>query len=355
SNWSRTYQVSGLLADFKAVPGKLTELYTRDTTSADKVRALLRLEDTLTKASEQKTNQETAYKILFISDMHLRDMYAYVGNVARQQGVKLIINTGDESEYGSTFEMTQRYLQSIRHLTAKVPMIWIAGNHDSPQTVRIMRSIPKVIVLGDKTERADGSYQVTGQEVQAFGLRIAGLADPRVFGAKGVAGASDTTKTNPLEVASVQEAGKTFAPDQTIDIGMGHEPVAADELEMVLRARLMASGHTHEQNDPGDLQDSDYINLNEGSTGLGGLDHYDTSPMEFSVMAVAPDCQFTQITRYQLSDPARPSDSRKAQIRTVTFTPQKVDDGRTCTTDKGISDVADWNGAAGKILTQAAG
>ena len=105
--------------------------------------------------------------------------------------MKLIVNTGDETEFGTSVELTPTYLDQIADITAKVPMIWLAGNHDSPANIATMHSIPGVIVLGDKA-RHGTSYAVTAQSVDAFGLTIAGVPDPRVYGAAGAYGSDDT-------------------------------------------------------------------------------------------------------------------------------------------------------------------
>ena len=57
-------------------------------------------------------------------------------------------------------------------------MLWLGGNHDSPQVAGIMSSIPGVTVLGTKAATSDG-YRITAGIVHAFGLTIAGVPDPR--------------------------------------------------------------------------------------------------------------------------------------------------------------------------------
>ena len=58
--------------------------------------------------------------------------------------------------------------------------------------------IPGVTVLGAKSATADG-YTVSASEVEAFGLTIAGVPDPRVYGASGAYGSNDPPVTDPLE------------------------------------------------------------------------------------------------------------------------------------------------------------
>ena len=56
---------------------------------------------------------------MFISDMHLAANYGLVAQYADNYGVDLIINTGDESEFGTAAELTPAYLDQLRALTAR--------------------------------------------------------------------------------------------------------------------------------------------------------------------------------------------------------------------------------------------
>jgi hypothetical protein len=302
--------------------------------------------------------------------MHLAANYGLVARSADNYGVDLIVNTGDESEFGTAAELTPAYLDALRALTARIPMLWLAGNHDSPQVAGILSSIPGVTVLGTKTAVADG-YRVTADVVDAYGLTIAGLPDPRVYGGPGAFGSDDKAVTDPLERRAVDSALRPAARDgdgtaapsstafpvagRTVDVFATHEPVAAARLRAVLgdRIRETASGHTHAQNDAGDLQDGSAIDLVEGSTGAGGLDNIyrgtDRLPIEFSIESVGADCQFTRIVRFRIDTP--PADDTAGTpaaygddvtAASVSFRPQDVAPDRTCGTAEGIGAVRPW-------------
>ncbi len=223
---------------------------------------------------------------MFISDMHLASTYPLVEQYAENFDVKLIVNTGDETEFGTSFELSDTYVDQISTLTKKFPMIWLAGNHDSPATVATMRSIPGVTVLGPKTVHPPG-YQVSAQYVTADGLTIAGVPDPRVYGASGVYGSDKDSETDPLEKSAVDTAVKGIPKTMHFDIFATHEPVAANELSKDLPGRItqLNSGHTHAQNDSAQVQKGSTIDLVEGSTGAGGLDAIGSNPppVEFSI------------------------------------------------------------------------
>jgi predicted MPP superfamily phosphohydrolase len=364
-HWVRQSRLTGTLAAAQLFPQQLSQYYTQQSKAFDVLGSVLGLQAAVQTRIDQTQTPATALRIMFISDMHLAANYPLVQQYAASYDVDLIINTGDESEFGSTVELTPSYLDALRATAAATPMLWLAGNHDSPQVEQIMASIPGITVLGSKTSSADG-YTVSAGSVSAFGLTVAGLPDPRVYGGPGAYGADDTHVTDPLERSAVDDAvadlsggsaGSTRgagSPDgETFDIFATHEPVAAGELRDQLpgRIRQTASGHLHKQNAPGDLQHGDgSIDLVEGSTGAGGLDNIvrgeDRPPIEFSIESVGADCQFTRIVRFQINS-AQPTSAQEpatpqaygddVTASTIYFRPQALATGRSCGASLGIS------------------
>ena len=390
-NWVRESRLTGTLAAAQLFPGQLSAYYSQQSKALDVLGSVVGIQAALQAQIEDDRTPATALRIMTISDMHLAANYPLVAQYAANYAVDLIINVGDESEFGTREELTPAYLDGIRAVTATTPMLWIAGNHDSPATVQIMRTVPGVTVLGTKTA-ADAGYAVTAGVVDVYGLRIAGLSDPRVYGASGAYGSDDKSVTDPLEQKAVAAAVGTAEADSTstaspstaspssappvaasptedgdttgspadtpdpVDLFALHEPVAADAVreELPGLVRQTVSGHVHEQNDSADIQDDDgTIDLVEGSTGAGGLDNIVRGtrrpPIEFSIESVAPDCQFTRIVRFQIlaaqptaadagTEPGAYGDDVTAS--TIYFRPQDVATGRTCGPEQGLGAVA---------------
>lgn len=361
-DWLQRYSVTGLLADIAATPDKLAALDAQDEAAADKVRAVLRLQDALTEPATSADSPATAYNVMFISDVHRRDIYQYVQEYIAANDVKLLINTGDETLVGSTAELTDSYVSSISKVTEQTPMIWIKGNHDSAAVAARMDKIPGVTVLDQ-------------QVITAMGLQIYGVADPRTYGASGDAGSDNVDVVSRIESAAATEALQNLDRETYFDLLMAHEPIMADELADALgpSVRANAAGHVHRQNDTSDLQtsDRDYIRLVEGTTGLGGLLADSGDPMEFSILSVGTNCQFTRIIRYQLADPAIPDETlgatygNNSAFEVHYFEPQAIADDRTCSADEGVGEpvaaaaadtfatVQDWSTAdlSGDALT----
>jgi predicted MPP superfamily phosphohydrolase len=374
-NWVQQSRLTGTLAAAQLFPGQLSQYYEQNNKAFDVLGSVLGIQAALQQQIDAES-PETALRIMFISDMHLAANYPLVQVYASSYDVDLIVNTGDESLFGTGIELTPGYLDAMRAVAAGTPMLWLAGNHDSPAVEQTMHTIPGVTVLGSKTQTADG-YDVRAGYVDAFGLTIAGLPDPRVYGGPGAYGADASSVTDPLERDAVDGAladvvadpdsstttgeappdGTADGAAQTdlfFDIFATHEPVQADELRAQLpdRIRQTDAGHVHKQNDPGDLQSDGLIDLVEGSTGAGGLNDIvrgDTRPpIEFSIESVAPDCQFTRVVRFAIAS-STPTAASAAEATTpqafgddvtastIYFTPQDIESNRTCGADLGIS------------------
>ncbi|MGN6473374.1 MAG: hypothetical protein ACTHK4_06970 [Mycobacteriales bacterium] len=348
--WSRRSRVSGTLGALQLFPHQLQRYYLKHSKPLDVLSAVSAIQANLQQRITRDNVPPTAFNVLWVSDMHLASTYPIVTEYAKSFHVGLIVNTGDEAEFGTAPEMTPVYLRQLRGLTAVAPMVWLAGNHDSPTTVRIMRKVPGVTVLGTKVSNGTGGSIVGGQQMTADGLRIAAIPDPRIYDGSGMFGSNDPTVVHDLEIGAVNQALANVAPNASFDIVAAHEPVAANQALADLggRVRQIDAGHLHAQNSDASLQQGSFIRLIEGSTGAGGLDNLNSlmppPPVEFTIESVAANCQFTKVVRFQIQGTAptsaRAVSSRRPPQVTVTthyFRPTAVDPGRTCGTGFGLS------------------
>jgi predicted MPP superfamily phosphohydrolase len=357
-HWDKQSRLTGTLGAVQLVPEQLEKFYNHQSKAFDVINAIAAIQAQLQDQIGSSSTPATSFNIMYISDMHLASTYPLVQQYAQNFNVKLIVNTGDETEFGSNFELSDTYLDQIRSITKTIPMIWLAGNHDSPDTVDTMRTVPGVTVLGTKSQTAGGGYDVTAQDVMADGLLIGGVPDPRVYGASGVYGSDKTSDTDPLERQAVDTAVAGISRSTHFDIFATHEPVAAQRLVKDLpgQIRQINAGHTHAQNDEGTVQVGNApINLVEGSTGAGGLDALNSSPppIEFSIESVASDCQFTKIVRFQLTGVITAAGNTSSTVgqhvtaATIYFRPQDLDQTRFCSPEDGIFTVQDLGKPAG--------
>jgi predicted MPP superfamily phosphohydrolase len=348
--WTRRSKLSGTLASLELFPNQLQNYYSKHSKPLDVLNAVSAIQANLQQHITRDNVPPTAFDVLWISDMHLASTYPIVAAYAKSFHVALIVNTGDEAEFGTTLEMTPRYLKQLRGLTSVAPMIWLAGNHDSPQTVQVMRKVPGVTVVGTKVSDGTGGTVVGAQQVMADGLTMAAIPDPRVYGGTGAFGSNDPSIVHELEITTVDRALATLPAGTSYDILATHEPVAADRAVADLhgRVRQIDAGHFHAQNPDSLLQQGSLIKLIEGSTGAGGLDNLNANvvppPVEFTIESVAANCQFTKVIRFQIRGTAPTAakavtPSRPPQVTATThyFQPQDLPAGRTCGTGFGLS------------------
>ncbi len=359
-DWVRQSRLTGTLAAAQLFPGQLADYYTQESKVTDVLASVVGLQASLQDQIDDSRAPATALRIMFIADMHLGPNYPLVQAYAESYGVDLIISSGDESEFGTAMELTPTYLDALRAVTAETPMLWVAGNHDSPDTVDVMRSIPGVTVLGDKRSTGDG-YEITAGVIEAYGLTIVGMSDPRTYGGPGVYGSDVGSVVGPLQRKIAAEALAPLTDEDVddrpfLDIVATHGPVMAEEARTLLgdRIRQTNSGHRHRQNDAAEIQDDSGIDLIEGSTGAGGLDVIgrgsERPPAAFSIESVAIDCQFTRVVRFQIS-PSGAAGAATGEVEptnagsnvtasTIYLQPQDIDEGRTCSTALGLGQVA---------------
>ena len=343
--WVDRSRLTGTLAAAQLLPDQLSQYYQRGNKLFDVLGSVVGLQSALQADIDAQRTPGTALQIMFISDMHLESNYPLVAQYAKSYGVNLIVNTGDESEFGTRTELVPDYINAIAALTKTVPMLWLAGNHDSPEVEAVMRSIRGVTVLGAK-QATDNGYSVRAGQIEAFGLTIAGVPDPRVYGAPGAYGSNDSPVTDPLE-RKAMDAAVAGTTARTFDIFATHEPVAAAELRKALPAtiRQTNAGHLHAQNAADSIQHGSSIDLVEGSIGAGGLDNIVRGvarpPIEFSIESVTAGCQFSRVLRFQVNEPDAATIEpqpygQDVTVSTIYLRPQDVPSNRVCGPQLGI-------------------
>jgi predicted phosphodiesterase len=102
-------------------------------------------------------------RVLHVSDLHNSlPGLQFARTLAREYDVRLIICTGDFTDYGSPIE--NRLLATWGQMPA--PLLFVSGNHDSRTTIAALRRLPNTTVLE------------AGEIVERLGLRFIGWADP---------------------------------------------------------------------------------------------------------------------------------------------------------------------------------
>lgn len=106
--------------------------------------------------------QPRAVKVLLVSDLHSNPVgVEFIKSTAERFHVDFIINTGDLTDLGTAAETN--LIDGLQEI--KIPQLLVAGNHDSPDTIRIVSGFSNFQVLN-------------GQMNLISGLKILGFPDP---------------------------------------------------------------------------------------------------------------------------------------------------------------------------------
>ncbi|CFX75444.1 Metallo-dependent phosphatase-like [Syntrophomonas zehnderi OL-4] len=194
--------------------------------------------------------QGEVVKVLLVSDLHSNPVgIELCRSLAARFKVDFLINSGDLTDMGSKLETN-----ATQQLTAiGVPQLFVAGNHDSPETIAFINSLPDSQILN-------------GQTITLKGLKIIGFADPLSSGsAVTYENAEQEKKASLQQMDSIKEAIKVQGRP---DILVVHDYKLGRKLTPL--ANLVVSGHNHRiQIEEG--SESEGVFANPGTTGASGL------------------------------------------------------------------------------------
>lgn len=193
-------------------------------------------------------DQPKIVKILLISDLHSNPVgVEFIKSTAERFQVDFIINAGDLTDFGTATEFEAiKELQDI-----KIPQLFIAGNHDNPEIIDIVKKLNNFTVLN-------------GQTVSISGIKVTGFADPL----------ADTTA---VQFDNTEE-GQQLMADEALHIraelkGQDRPDILVVHnnslgLKLTSLARVTVSGHNHQLQMK---QQQGSIFINPGTVGAAGL------------------------------------------------------------------------------------
>lgn len=278
---------TGLLQLAIANRGLLDGVEQRADQATPYLRNLLALSSALQdEYAPEATPGAEALKVLLVSDIHSSNQYALMRTIVREQGIDVVIDSGDLINLGRVQEARLSNLYGgISSL--EVPYVFVAGNHDSsaPDDTSLIDALSGtrgVQIL----QPGPGEYR----ELTVGGLRIAGFNDPRYYGD---ADDGSTGAQTDAREAWLDALGDGQAPDITVS----HEAPALEDAP----GRLRVNGHGH-------------VPLLEGNrvqvgtfTGGGTLSHFVGGPdaelvgqpSSFDVLTFDDQCRAQRLVRYQ--------------------------------------------------------
>lgn len=188
--------------------------------------------------------------VLLISDLHNNPIaIKYALDIAQTYNVKLVLITGDFTDLGHPLEA--ELLAGLEKFD--VPVVAVAGNHDSRATVRVLNAIPGVTMLDN------------GAAVRKAELSIMGFSDPASRRAN--IGSADTTSREIR--AQSRYIVRRMSRSRMPDILMVHNNLIGRNAAG--RAPVIVDGHLH------DAYITNYrgsIIINPGTTGAAGIRYF---------------------------------------------------------------------------------
>lgn len=191
---------------------------------------------------------------LVVTDRHDNvGMDPVAREVGRSAGISFVLDLGDDTSNGASWEAFS--INSLRETFADVPIVAVAGNHDTGS--HVLREM----------ERNDFLI-LDGEPVEVEGVRILGESDPRSSGL--TAGYNGNESDNIAAITEQDEIlARTACEDGDVALLATHSAASADETVAAGCVDLAISGHLHRQVGPTrvDGPNGTTAQLTIGSTG----------------------------------------------------------------------------------------
>lgn len=203
--------------------------------------------------------EAAAVRILLVSDLHNNPAALdFVRRIIGTFGIHFVIDAGDITDFGTVFEA-----RTLRRLVdLGVPYLLAPGNHDAPELLEELQTLPNVVVLDNR-------------QVTTLGVRVIGSADPS---ARSTSPALPTAEELADQIRIIDRL-LVEAVEKPL-ILVVHDPLAARPF--IGEVPILVTGHTHRLSV---RQEGDSLLLNPGSTGAAGIRGLQaTSEIPYSVI-----------------------------------------------------------------------
>jgi len=184
-------------------------------------------------------------KVAHISDLHNNPAgMDFVRQVIETFGVHMVIDTGDITDFGTDLEAgLAAPIEAFG-----IPYVFVPGNHDAPNAIMRLKSIPNVHVLEEGV-------------IEILDLCLAGIADPASGGSNMVIAAEPVLDDYAVRLQEIINEAKR-SPHL---IAVHHPRIARHFLQKV---PLILTGHTHQFSLE---QLGETVVINAGTTGAAGI------------------------------------------------------------------------------------
>lgn len=191
---------------------------------------------------------------LVVTDRHDNvGMDPVAREVGRSADISFVLDLGDDTSNGASWETFS--INSLRETFADVPIVAVAGNHDTGDHILDAMRRNDFVVLD-------------GEPVEVEGVRILGESDPRSSGL--TAGYNGNESDNIAAIREQDELlARTACEDGDVTLLATHSGASADETVAAGCVDLAISGHLHYQVGPTSTEgpNGTTTKLTIGSTG----------------------------------------------------------------------------------------
>lgn len=214
----------------------------------EKIETVAQNVDTLYQQLDQTefvNRNDDDLKILHVSDIHNNPLaFQLVEKIVNSFEVDIIVDTGDMTDFGTPLETL--FIDKIESF--RIPYLFVAGNHDSPQVINALCKLKNVV-------------NVNGEVINVKGINFVGINDPASI---------SNNVIPPIQVRMaeyvVQLNDVIYSSEVIPDILLVHNPWLAKQFAG--RIPTILYGHNHQYTID---TDKGSVLVDAGTTGAAGI------------------------------------------------------------------------------------
>ena len=191
------------------------------------------------------STEESMVRVLHVSDIHNNPAaFDFMEQIVQNFNVDFVIDTGDITDYGTILE--DMVIKNLSKLP--VEYIFVAGNHDSPNTIEMISAVDNVTILD-------------GEMIDVKGINVLGFPDARSM----TLNIDSSDERDNLKLNLIIR-DKLCTLDKMPDILAVHDPEATESLTGL--APVIINGHVHKASLK---EENGTLIINAGTTGAAGI------------------------------------------------------------------------------------
>jgi len=191
------------------------------------------------------STEESMVRVLHVSDIHNNPAaFDFMDQIINNFNVDFVIDTGDITDYGTFLE--DMVIKKLSQLP--VDYVFVAGNHDSPKTLELIKTMDNVTILDGEISTVKG--------IDILGFPDAGSATSDI----------DSSSETEIFKLNLMIREKLYSLNKTPDILAVHNPKSTKGISGLVP--LILNGHVHKTSLK---EENNSLIINAGTTGAAGI------------------------------------------------------------------------------------